>query len=72
MNLLKTISLKLNEVTVQFFFQQLPGGTASFPLYTGARMDCGSWVEALGNKCLTSANLAELLDDFRRAFRCSA
>lgn len=35
-NLLKTISLKLNEVTVQFFFQQLPGGSASFPLYTGA------------------------------------
>ncbi len=34
-NLLKTISLKLNEVTVQFFFQQLPGGGASFPLYTG-------------------------------------
>ncbi|GAB4821885.1 hypothetical protein N2152v2_008931 [Parachlorella kessleri] len=35
-NLLKTISLKLNEVTVQFFFQQLPGGGASFPLYTEA------------------------------------
>ena len=36
-NLLKTISLKLNEVTVQFFFQasMIPGQPPSFPLYTG-------------------------------------
>lgn len=35
-NLLKTISLRLNEDTVQFFFHQdAKTGRASFPLYTG-------------------------------------
>ncbi len=44
-NLLKTISLKLNETTVQFFFHEegaSGAGHASFPLYTGAGWVGGS------------------------------